>query len=83
MARRSLVIGLFVVLAQLAMGCHHHKHFLHRHCHDSCCEPVTDCGCYGSYPMQSAAPPVIEPLPAPKKMPSGELTGRERLGLQR
>ena len=82
MARRSLVIGLFVVLVQLAMGCHHHKHFRHRF-HNSCCEAVPDCGCCGSSPIQVAAPPVIEPLPTPKRMPSSELTGRERIGLLR
>lgn len=83
MARRILVIALFMVLAPLAMGCHH-KHFLFKkHLRGGCCEPVADCSCCGSSPLPAGAVaplPVIEPLPAPKRMPSTEMTGRERAG---
>ena len=67
MARRTLFIGLLVVLAQLAMGCHKHcgGHRAKRIRH------VDDCSCACSSPIGTV--PMLEspePLPAPKRMPA-------------
>ena len=73
MARRSLIIGLFVVLAQLAMGCQHggtgEKRLHRKHLHHEVAEP---CACANSSSSGSLEPPILpaESIPAPKKMPA-------------
>jgi hypothetical protein len=81
MVRRFLGYGLLVVLAYMGLGCHHHKHFRHKH---GCCDAVPEtCACAspvtvvpGGVPVM-AAPPVInssDPIPYPRKMPTAEMT---------
>jgi hypothetical protein len=69
MARRIVIIGLFVVLAQLATGCHLCEHFRHKH-HFKHHDYADPCSC--SCASGTVEAPIIpgESLPAPKKMPS-------------
>ncbi len=71
MARRTTVIGLFMALAMLAMGCHH-RHFLCKHhWHHDYADP---CSCSCSSAVLEVPVPTSEPLPAPKRMPSTTMT---------
>jgi hypothetical protein len=73
MARRLVIIGLFVALSQLATGCCHicnhlrAKKMAKHHGYGY----VDPCSCHGSSPAGIEAPIVPhEPLPIPKKMPA-------------
>ena len=75
MARRTLIIGLFVVLAQMATGCHHHKG-QYREKHSLRHLQYQPCDCAGSSPIGTAPYFPAEQIPAPKKMPvTGMTTG--------
>lgn len=89
MARRSVIIGLFVVLAQLAMGCNHCGKFHKKHAlkHQQYIDPSA-CSCASPSPVPSFStePPIFpaEQLPIPKKMPATTVTPIPQLtGLQR
>ena len=74
MVRRTLVIGVFVALAQLASGCccwceHIKERRAYRH--GAACEICAPCGCGSTaYASPIIVSPATEPIPLPKKMPT-------------
>jgi hypothetical protein len=77
MARRIVIIGLFVVLAQLATGCHICEHFrAKKHFKHHGYGYADPCSC--SCASGTVEAPIIpgDSLPAPKKMPSATMNSR-------
>ena len=72
MARRTVIIGLVVVLTQLATGCcccklHRERKAQRQGMAASIGSP---CGCACSSPVNTIPYVPAEPLPAPRKMPA-------------
>lgn len=78
MARRLGIIGLLVVLAQLATGCHICRHFhakWHYKHQGYMGHPYADpCACSCASPASIEPPFHGEQLPIPKKMPAATMT---------